>query len=1590
MREDIEQGETHPVAPEEQDAEQREEASSKQDNKQRHPRKWWRRLLATLAWMVGGFIVLLLLLTALLYIPSVQDWVVQRSRTTLEQSTGYQIEIGQIRVGFPLKLRIREVHATDPESGKAIASVGLLTADVSLLPLLKGGNLPISGVTLEQALFDYALSGDSVQIYATIDRLRLNQMSLDLSATSMQLGQLDLRGVESQITLLTDTIPKEEEEEKEPSQMVIELARAYLQDIHSTILILPSDTRIEATIQKGALKHAEVNLAQEYYQVQEAKLETELASIGAELDFLPMPWRVTINSKGLRYGGTEDVRADLRLFDFRAGNEWSAVGHKLYVQKDSTNMMVEDIDLELQGSQIRGFAHLPFNGWIPDSVGYVTVDLRGKLSPEDITPFLGSALGDKALPHEALDFQLATSGYLEETLELKATLDSPALLHLGIEAEGRTLMAEATRSLRGSYQIQTAEELMPFVEQWLGSKPSWRIPAGVQLQGQLAYSPSRISTDLQMHAPAGSMEAQVSYHPYSKQYHADLQMVEMDLYPFLPMDSITNLSVSLKAEGKGTDPFAQKTAFALDLIVDSISFRTHQLKSITLLSELREHQLFAALNSPNEALQATAQLDMTLQKESLVGSVNLFVDTIIPKDLGLDIALLQGGKMELRSSLRSDMKERHSFEGEVENFFVTTDKKQLHPTNTYLRASSDSTMVHASMTSGDLALTLHAQNGLNTFTKKIGEVAKAIQTSLRDSISTINMAPWIAHYPDMQLSFRMGRNNALRSYLDEYRIGTQGALLELEMAEGKGLRGMAVVEMLQVDTFRIDNMDLILRQDSAFFNATATVHKERFRKQLPFNILLSLASNVRRTEAYLNWNDSKERPFVTLGLELWNYPNGDIQFGFTPDPLILAYNEFSSTPKDYIRLPRGQVSEIEAEVALRAKSGATINVHAHPKDEGREVLAEIRALHLAQLGGITFVPDLRGVLNLEATWLQRKEGGEDYSAKGTLKGFAFEEKEIGDLALKALAKSRKEGMQMEGSLALGKEPVLMAQVFKAKAKGATQLFDLQLRDLALQYANPFLPERYAELRGTLTGRLSNYDFNLPITQATPQHYFGILQMEDADLYVPALNDTYHLDAQPIPISGGVMYFNRFALRANESNLYIDGEVNLEQNLLMNLRLRGEDLVLLNSQQTKQTLLFGRINADTDLRLSGPAQALSIRGDLNLLGSTNVSYQSQKSSLESRNHYKGLVDFTDFSDTLFVAKREAIDSLSLGGIDLRLGIHIDPATKVNALLNKDGSNSLSIQGGGDLNLVIPPYDAMTLSGRYDINEGDIHVNIGSVLTPKFTIDQGSFLAWSGDPMTPDLNFKATSRVRSNVTMPGEATRPVDFDVSMLASGSLDNLQLRFVTTAPQDLSMRNLLAGLSEEEQNRQSITLLATKHFIWSSTGASSKGFDVNSTLTSLLASQLNSLAGDALDAEINLGMNDATNAQGTGVNYSYSITKSFYNNRISLSVGGKVMTGQAAQGLRQSFIDNVSLDYRLDEAGTHYLRLFHNKDYENLLDGEVTETGAGYVIRRRLDRLRDLFIFGKKKKREPQPLEQPLSTPVVSNTPINRESDEE
>ena len=174
--------------------------------------------------------------------------------------------------------------------------------------------------------------------------------------------------------------------------------------------------------------------------------------------------------------------------------------------------------------------------------------------------------------------------------------------------------------------------------------------------------------------------------------------------------------------------------------------------------------------------------------------------------------------------------------------------------------------------------------------------------------------------------------------------------------------------------------------------------------------------------------------------------------------------------------------------------------------------------------------------------------------------------------------------------------------------------------------------------------------------------------------------------------------------------------------------------------------------------------------------------------------------------------------------------------------------------------------------------------------------------------------------------------------------------------------------------------MMITGMYLAGSKSGGKSNMDMGAALNSFLQSEINNIAGSALKTiDISFGMEsydeNGTDGGGKRTDYSFRFAKRFYNDRLRVVIGGRISTGNDInEGQNQSFIDNIAVEWRLDNSGTRYVKIFHNKNYESLLEGEISETGAGIVLRKKMKRLRELFIFRKNKNRSVKAKAEPDS----------------
>ena len=82
-----------------------------------------KKLLKAFLWTVLGIVILLLLVPALLYLPFVQDFAVGIATEQVAKSTGMKVEIGKLRLGFPLRLKVENATVIQANGDTMLTSV---------------------------------------------------------------------------------------------------------------------------------------------------------------------------------------------------------------------------------------------------------------------------------------------------------------------------------------------------------------------------------------------------------------------------------------------------------------------------------------------------------------------------------------------------------------------------------------------------------------------------------------------------------------------------------------------------------------------------------------------------------------------------------------------------------------------------------------------------------------------------------------------------------------------------------------------------------------------------------------------------------------------------------------------------------------------------------------------------------------------------------------------------------------------------------------------------------------------------------------------------------------------------------------------------------------------------------------------------------------------------------------------------------------------------------------------------------------------------------------------------------------------------
>ncbi|OPC14701.1 cell envelope biogenesis protein AsmA [Elizabethkingia miricola] len=476
-------------------------------------------------------------------------------------------------------------------------------------------------------------------------------------------------------------------------------------------------------------------------------------------------------------------------------------------------------------------------------------------------------------------------------------------------------------------------------------------------------------------------------------------------------------------------------------------------------------------------------------------------------------------------------------------------------------------------------------------------------------------------------------------------------------------------------------------------------------------------------------------------------------------------------------------------------------------------------------------------------------------------------------------------------------------------------------------------------------------------------------------------------------------FNRFKVKDKDGNaLTVNGQV-LTQNyrdFAFNLNVNAKDFKVVNSEKTNDAMMYGILAIDAGLRIRGNLDLPKVEGRLAVAENTDFTFVLPQSSpaLQERD---GIVEFVD-QDQVVLNKTIKTDSLNaqsrIKGMDVSVNIEVNKEAKMSIVIDKANGDFVKLQGEAQLTGGIDPSGKTTLVGVYEVEKGAYELSV-SMLKRKFDIQKGSTITWTGEPTAAIMDitavyktetapidlveqqvnqgetnlFKQRMPFNALLKMKGELLKPVlSFDITT------DENNNSVATNVKQLVDAKLAQLRQQEPEMNKQVFALLLLNRFIGENPFQSSAGLSAETmarqSVSKILSQQLNNLASDLIKGvDLNFGLEStddySTGNKNTRTDLNVDISKKLLNDRLKVTVGSNFgLEGQARQNENMTNIaGDVTVDYSLSRDGRYMLRAYRKNDYQVALQGQIVETGVGFIITLDYDKFREIFQKSKKEK---------------------------
>lgn len=1537
-----------------------------------------------------------------LYSPWLQEELRSRVVEQMNRREGIAMSLDKFKFGFPLELTLGGLSLA--QQGDTVMAASELTASVSLLPLLKG-EAKVSEIKLTDGRF--VMGSPDSAMYMTVDArsLDLQPVTVTLKNMAIDIERGSLDGVTVGMVISPDTAATATPP-SDPSAMSIRLGELALKDFTYNMKLLPAIDSLGATIADGLLTGGLIDMLTQRVELKtftgQGLAAAYIAPDSATIAATPvvevtdtaasLPWTIEIDSIAFT-----DSKA---LYTTQGLSPMPGLDFG-YIAVDSLDLTVSHfydqattlrLPLRLSGTERCGVRLNAEGTFALDSVAMYLNDFKINTAATDLDVEMmmgmGDLMGDPTLPLKLdvnggvgiSDLRLMFPAFLPYLVTI------PAQNQLGLDIAlggtmGRLDIERLNMALNGCVNVNSKGyvgnltdmknifgdiALSGYVINLNGVKNSImgkeagrdiNIPR-MALNGHVKMRSGNVNGNIKVKTGNGSLALNGNWNSRGESYKADLDIKEFPIQTFMPNLGAADVTASLKAAGKGYNPFDSTMTADAQLVVASARYADYTYRDIYANANLANGKGHLDLHSDNP------DTDIRLTADGNLSSLP-YEWTVTANGDNIDLLALKMAELEttLSFSLSGDATINPD-ENAIDAHLRLKDFDYIQPaahitlSNVLANLAANDSVTDASINNRDLTVHFSSPSSLDSLMARFTETSLVLDRQIGARVFNVDEIQ--SAMPKFELDIRAGSNNAINDILLSKKMNFKK--LNISVSNDSTFNLDSKLLRLITSTNRIDTISFEINQEGDFLTYNAKVENRpgTFDEWAHVNLggfFLNNEVGIRFQQSNIKGNKGFD-----IGAKA-SLADSIATLRLTPIEQIIGYQDWKVNKDNFISYNL-QTKHIDANLVMHGGDSqlSILTNHVEGSHEQEDLDIALTDIHLADWVSINpFAPPIKGDLTADVT-LRQVAGALNGTGDVEIDNFFYGKERVANLKVDFDVTTRPGGTLYAKSNVYvdGFKTMTLAGALNDSISPTPYNLDFSMIHFPLSTVNPFLPPKMAKLRGVLNGtmRISGDD-KAPV-------FNGHIDFDSTAIFLNMTGTEYTFSEVEIPVVNNLVSFNKFSIKGvNDNPLYVDGTVDISSmaSPKIDLRMNANNMQLVNTNKiSKGADIYGKAFISLDSRIHGDMKLLFVNADLRIMPPTNVTYVIPDASNVIASQSTGdMVKFVNFTDSAAVMMADSITDNTMGMI-LDASLTIENGTTLGVNLSSDGKNRVQLEADGTLDYTMSPISDGRMTGRLNINQGYVRYSPPFMSEKNFAFDDNSYVAFNGDMMNPTLNIHATDVIKANVTQSGQNSRLVNFDVALNVTGSLDHMDIAFDLSTDDDVTVANELQTMSPDQRANQAMNMLL--YGIYSGPGTKGDASITGNALYSFLESQLNSwMANNVKGVDISFGINqydrtvDGSSSQTTS--YSYQVSKSLFNDRFKIVIGGNYSTdANADENFSQNLINDISFDYYLNKGHTMYVRIFRHTGYESILEGEITQTGVGFVYRKKLNHLADMFKF--------------------------------